>query len=102
MSINKKNPPIIALGTRILTDFDKNKKTIKPAINVTIAVLVPDWNIPQMTAAAVNKKKILSYFIFEVIPKIRNATADALALHPYEAASLNVDQYLIRVPAFSK
>jgi hypothetical protein len=67
-----------------------------------MAVLVPDWNIPQMTIAAVNKKNILSNFNLDVIPKIRNATADALALHPYEAASLNVDQYLIRVPAFNK
>ena len=67
----------MALGTRILTDLDKNKKTTNPAINVTIAVLVPDWNIPQITAAAVKKKNILSYLILDVIPKIRNATADA-------------------------
>jgi hypothetical protein len=102
MSINRKNPPIMAHGTRIFTDLAKNRYTTNPAINVIMAVLVPDWNIPQITAAAVNKKNILSYFILEVIPKIKNATADALALHPYEAASLNVDQYLIRVPAFNK
>ena len=72
----------MALGTRIFTDFDKNKNTINPAMNVTIAVLVPDWNIPHMTIAAVNKKNILSNFTLEVIPKIRNAIADALALHP--------------------
>lgn len=92
----------MALGINIFTDFAKNKYTTNPAIKVIMAVLVPDWNIPQMTAAAVNKKKNLSNLILDVIPKIRNATADALALHPYEAASLNVDQYLIRVPAFSK
>ena len=92
----------MALGTRILTDLDKNKKTIPPAIKVIIAVLVPDWNIPQMTATAVNKKKILSDFNLDVIPNIRNAMAEALALHPYEAASLKVDQYLISVPDCSK
>jgi hypothetical protein len=100
--MNRKNPPIMAHGTNIFTDLDKNRYTTNPAINVIMAVLVPDWNIPHITAAAVNKKNILSYFILEVIPKIKNATADALALHPYEAASLKVDQYLIRVPAFSK
>ena len=72
----------MALGTNILVDFAKNKKTTKPAINVIIAVLVPDWNIPQMTATAVIKKKILSILNFDVIPKIRKATADALALQP--------------------
>ena len=77
-----KNPPIIALGNKILVDLAKNKKTTNPAIKVIIAVLVPDWNIPQMTAAAVIKKKILSNFILDVIPKIRKATADALALQP--------------------
>ena len=66
----------------ILNDLAKTRKTINPAINVKIAVLVPDWNIPQVTAANVSKKKILSFFIFDVIPKIKNATADALALHP--------------------
>ena len=95
-------PPIMALGINIFTDLDKKRYTTNPPINVTIAVLVPDWNIPQMTAAAVNKKNILSNFTLDVIPKIINATADALALQPYVAASLNVDQYLISVPAFSK
>ena len=42
MSKNKKNPPTMALGTRILTDLDKNKKTTPPAIRVIMAVLVPD------------------------------------------------------------
>ena len=78
MSINKKKAPIIALGTRILTDFDKNKKTIKPAINVIIAVLVPDWNIPQMTKALVAAKKRRSQVILLVIDTIINTTeADA-------------------------
>jgi hypothetical protein len=77
-----KKPPNMALGTMILNDLAKTRKTINPAINVKIAVLVPDWNIHQVTAANVSKKKILSFFIFDVIPKIKNATADALALHP--------------------
>ena len=47
-------------------------------------------------------KKTLSNFSLEVMPNTINATADALALHPYVAASLNVDQYLISVPAFNK
>ena len=102
MSINRRNPPIIADGTRIFTDLAKNKYTTNPAIKVIIAVLVPDWNIPQITIAVVNMKKILSNLILEVIPKIKNAIADALALHPYVAASLKVDQYLINVPAFNK
>ena len=96
MRINKKNPPIIALGIKILTDLAKNKNTIKPAIIVIMAVLVPDWNIPHMTAADVRKKNSLSIFIFEVIPNIINAMADALALHPYVAASLKVDQCRIK------
>ena len=77
-----KKAPTIALGTIILNDFDNTRKIIKPAIRVTIAVLVPDWNMPHITTAAANKKNILSFFIFEVIPNIRNATADALALQP--------------------
>ena len=80
--IKRKNKPAIALGINILTDLAKNKKTINPAIIVKMAVLVPDWNIPQVTAAAVIKKKILSFFIFAVIPNIKKATADAPALHP--------------------
>ena len=80
--IIKKKAPTMALGISIFIDLAKNKKTIKPAINVIIADLVPDWNIPHMTAAVVNKKNILSIFNFDVIPKTKNATADALALHP--------------------
>ena len=55
---------------------------MNPAIKVIIAVLVPDWNIPHNTTTPVKKKKILSNFILDVMPKTRNATADALALHP--------------------
>ena len=72
----------MALGINILTDLDKNKNMTKPTIIVNIAVLVPDWNIPQVTAAAVKRKNILSNFIFDVIPKTKKATADALALQP--------------------
>ena len=93
---------MMALGINNLFDLDKNRNTINPAIIVIIAVLVPDWNIPHVTAAAVIRKNILSNFNLEEMPKIRKATADALALQPYVAASLNVDQYLIRVPALSK
>ena len=72
----------MALGTIILTDFDTTRKTIKPAIMANMAVRVPDWNIPQVTAAAVIKKKILSLFSFDVIPNTKNATAEAPALQP--------------------
>ena len=77
----------MALGIIILNDFDKIKKTTKPAIIVNNAVLVPDWNIPHITITEVIRKKYLSNFNFEVIPNIINAIAEALALHPYVAAS---------------
>ena len=41
-------------GTAILTDFDKNIYTMSPAAKQNIAVLVPDWNIPQMIKRELN------------------------------------------------
>ena len=72
----------IAQGTRIRTDFDKNRNTNNPNIRVTIAVLVPDWNIPHITAKAVIKKNILSLLIFDVMLITKKAVLAAAALQP--------------------
>ena len=72
----------MALGIRIRIDFDKKRNTNNPNIRVTIAVLVPDWNIPQITAIAVIKKKILSFLIFDVMLIIKKEVLAAAALQP--------------------
>ena len=69
----------IEKGTAILTDLDNTTYTINPAAKQKIAVLVPDWNIPQMTAAAISKKKNFACLNLFVIPKMINAVAAAAA-----------------------
>ena len=69
-------------GTAILNDFDKKTNTINPATKQTMAVLVPDWNIPQMTQMLIIAKKIRSHVILLVIAIIRNVTDEAAALQP--------------------
>ena len=66
-------------GTATFTDFHRKIYTISPAAKQNIAVLVPDWNIPQITAAEINKKKILALFNLLVIPQIMKAVAAAAA-----------------------
>ena len=62
-------------GTATFTDFDRKIYTISPAAKQNIAVLVPDW----ITAAEINKKKILALFNLLVIPQIMKAVAAAAA-----------------------
>ncbi len=66
---------IIENGMAILNDFDKNTYVSSPAPKVKVAVLVPDWNIPQMTAMEMRIKKYLFFFIFDVMPNMMKATA---------------------------
>ena len=89
-------------GIAIFTDFDKMMKTKRPAAMQKIAVRVPDWNMPQITQILMNRKKNFSHLILLVIANIMNATDEDAALHPYVAASLNVEKYLISVLAFNK
>ena len=79
-------------GTAILTDLERNTYIKIPANIHAIAVRVPEANISFVTMIAVRIKNILSFFILDVMPKIKNATAVAAALHPYVAASLKVEK----------
>lgn len=88
-------------GTAILIDFDNTTYTISPAAIEKIAVLVPDWNMPQITKTNTMAKNIRSLLNFVVMAKIMIAAADAAALQPYDAASLNVEKYRMSVPALS-
>ena len=47
-----------------------------------IAVRVPVWNIPHMTAIDANRKKYRLFLILLVIPQIMNATAADAAWQP--------------------
>ena len=65
-----------------LTDLDNTTYTINPAAKQKIAVLVPDWNIPQITKTDTTAKKIRSLLDFIVIAKMIKAAAAAAALQP--------------------
>ena len=80
--MKKKNPPIIIVGTAILNDFESTINTAKPPAIQNIAVRVPDANILLTTNNAMIMKNHLFFFIFVVMPKMRNAIAEAAALHP--------------------
>ena len=54
-------------GTAIFTDLDKKIYSIKPIIIQKMAVLVPDVNIAHVQATPAMRKKILSFFILDVI-----------------------------------
>ena len=69
-------------GTAIFTDLDNITYTINPAAKQKIAVLVPDWNIPQITKIEVKRKKRRNLPFFVVMAKMINATAAPAALHP--------------------
>ena len=60
IKIKAKKAKTMVNGTAIFKDFDKNTYTIRPAIIQNIAVLVPEANIPHITAIAIEKKKILT------------------------------------------
>ena len=79
---NANNPVANEKGTAIFIDLDKNMYTINPVAKQIIAVLVPDWNIPHITAMETDKKKYLAFLILFVIPKIINADAAAAAWQP--------------------
>ena len=69
-------------GTAILIDLESTTYAANPAPKQKMAVLVPDANIPIITASAVTRKKILSRRSFVVMEKIMNDAAVAPALHP--------------------
>ena len=80
--MNAKNAKAIEKGTAILMDLDNTIYTINPAARQKMAVLVPDWNIPQITKMDTIKKKIRSFLNLVVIAKMIKAAAVAAALHP--------------------
>jgi hypothetical protein len=69
-------------GTAILMDLDKKTYIKRPAPKQKIAVLVPDWNIPQITKILIAARKILSQVNLPVIAIIIKTTDDAAALMP--------------------
>ena len=64
-------------GIIIFADFDRAKKTIKPAIMQKIAVRVPDINIAHVQNNPAIPKKILNFFTRLVIVMMKKPTAAA-------------------------
>ena len=98
MRIDIKIIKSIPKGMAILNDLDKMTYNMNPAAKENMAVLVPDWNMPQITNIPVKIKNSRSQLILLVMPNIINAAAAEAAWHPYVAASLNVllvQQYAI-------
>ena len=99
MSVNarmKMNiPKIMDTGIAILNDFDRTIYKDMPAIKQNNAVLVPDAKNAHIAQTPEIKKKILSFFIFDVIEKTINAAAEEAIVQPKHAASLNIEKYLI-------
>ena len=60
----------------------KNTYTANPAPKQKMAVLVPDWNMPQIMHTLITAKKRRSHVILLVITIIMKVTAVAAALHP--------------------
>ena len=89
---------MIVTKAAILADLDRKTYTNTPAIIQTIAVRVPDWNIAQVHANPVIRKKIRCLLILLVMAKMKYATAVEAIQIPKFAASLCVEKYRISVP----
>ena len=74
-----KMPKTMVNGMAILNDFDKKIYTSSPAARQKMAVRVPDWNMPHITAMAIIPKNSLNLLILLVMAKMIKAADDAAA-----------------------